>query len=81
MGMRERDGASLVAQLVKNPPVTQEPQKTWVRSLGQENSLEEGMATTPVFLLGESHGYCPLGESSPREGEVWGVVAGGELCL
>ena len=34
--------ASLVAQLVKNPPAVQE---TWVRSLGQEDPLEEGMAT------------------------------------
>ena len=31
--------------LVKNPPVMQELQETWVRSLGQEDSLEEGMAT------------------------------------
>ena len=34
--------ASLVAQLVKNPPATQE---TPVRFLGWEDSLEEGMAT------------------------------------
>ena len=30
---------------VKNPPVTQEMQETWVPSLGQEDLLEEGMAT------------------------------------
>ena len=42
-----------------------------VRSLGQEDPLEEGMATTPVFLPGESHaqrslaGYSPWG--LPRE--------------
>ena len=35
-------GASLVAQLVKNPPAMWE---TWVRSLGWEDPLEEGMAT------------------------------------
>ena len=35
-------GASLVAQMVKNPPAMQE---TWVRSLGWEDALEEGMAT------------------------------------
>ena len=29
---------------VKNLPVVQELQETWVRSLGQEHSLEEGMA-------------------------------------
>ena len=34
--------ASLVAQEVKNLPAMQE---TWVRSLGQEDLLEEGMAT------------------------------------
>ena len=33
-------------------PVTQE---TWVQSLGWEDLLEEGMATTPVFLPEESH--------------------------
>ena len=34
--------ASLVAQLVKNPPATRE---TWVRSLGWEDPLEKGKAT------------------------------------
>ena len=34
--------ASLVAQLVKNPPVMWE---TWVRSLGWEDPLEKGKAT------------------------------------
>ena len=34
--------ASLVAQLVKNPPAMQE---TWVGSLGCEDPLEKGMAT------------------------------------
>ena len=34
--------ASLVAQIVENPPAMQE---TWVRSLGQEDPLEKGMAT------------------------------------
>ena len=33
----------------------QETQKTWARSLGWEDPLEEEMAT-PVFLPGESHG-------------------------
>ena len=35
-------GASLVAQLVKNPPETWE---TWVQSLGWDDPLEKGMAT------------------------------------
>ena len=39
--------ASLVAQLVKNPPAMQE---TWVRSLGWEDPLEEGMATHSSIL-------------------------------
>ena len=34
--------ASVVAQLVKNPPAMW---KTWVQSLGWENPLEKGMAT------------------------------------
>jgi len=33
---------SLVAQTVKNPPATQD---TWAQSLGQEDPLEEVMAT------------------------------------
>ena len=43
--------ASLVAQMVKNLPAMWE---TWVRSLGWEDFLEEGMQHTPVFLPGES---------------------------
>ena len=34
--------ASVVAQLVKNPPAMQE---IWVRSLGSEDPLEKGKAT------------------------------------
>ena len=56
-----------MAQWQKNLPAMQEPQETWVRSLSLEDSLEEDMATTPVFLPGESHGqsrrvsYNPYG--------------------
>ena len=39
--------ASLVAQLVKKPPAIWE---TWVRSLGWEDPLEEGMATHSSIL-------------------------------
>ena len=39
--------ASLVAQLVKNPPAMQE---TWVRSLGWEHPLEKGKATNSSIL-------------------------------
>ena len=37
--------ASLVAQTVKNPPA-----ETWVRSLGQEDPLEKGMAIHSSIL-------------------------------
>ena len=39
--------ASLVAQLIKNPPAMRE---TWVRSLGWEDRLEKGMATHSSIL-------------------------------
>ena len=39
--------ASLVAQMVKNPPAMGE---TWVQSLGWEDLLEEGMATHSSIL-------------------------------
>ena len=39
--------ASLVAQLVKNPPAMQE---TWVPSLGWEDPLEKGKATHSNIL-------------------------------
>ena len=39
---------SLVGQTVKNLPAMQE---TWVRSLGQEDPLEEGMATHSSILV------------------------------
>ena len=40
--------ASQVAQLVKNPPAMQE---TLVQVLGQEDSLEDGMATHSSVLV------------------------------
>ena len=39
--------ASLVAQMVKNPPAIRE---TWVQSLGWEDPLEDGMATHSILL-------------------------------
>ena len=39
--------ASLLAQMVKNPPAMQE---TWIPSLGWEDPLEECMATHYSFL-------------------------------
>ena len=41
------NGASLVAQSVKNLPAVQE---TWVRSLGWEDPLEKEMATHSSIL-------------------------------
>ena len=41
---------SLVAQMVKNLPAMQE---TWILSLGQEDPLEEGMATHQCSCLGK----------------------------
>ena len=35
---------------VKNPPAMQEPQETRVRSLGQEDPLEEALATDSSIL-------------------------------
>ena len=40
--------ASLVAQLVKNPPAMQE---TWVQSLGWEDPLEKGTRATGSRIL------------------------------
>ena len=40
-------GASLVAQMVKNPPAMWE---TWVRYLGWEDPLKKGMATHSSIL-------------------------------
>ena len=42
--------ASLVAQLVKNPPAVQE---TWVQSLGWEDPLEKVMGTYSSILAWE----------------------------
>ena len=39
--------ASLIAQLVKNPPAMRE---TWVQSLGLDDPLEKEMATHSSFL-------------------------------
>ena len=40
-------GASLVAQMVKNPPAMWE---TWVQSLGREDPLAKGKATHSSIL-------------------------------
>ena len=61
---RENKGASLVAQIVRNPPAMQ---KTWVLSLGQEDPLEKGVVThSSIFAR--------------FEGLHIQARAGGELC-
>ena len=54
-----------MAQMVKNQLAMQESQ---VRSLGQEDPLEKGMAIILVFFLGEVHGEGSLVGYSP-----WGA--------
>ena len=44
--------ASLVGQMVKNPPAMKE---TWVQSLAWEDPLEKGMATHPSILAWRIH--------------------------
>ena len=49
--------ASLMAQLVKNPPAMRE---TWVQSLDWEDSLDREQLSTLVFWPGEFHGLYSL---------------------
>ena len=56
-------GASLMSLWVKNPPVMQETQETQVCSLGQDDLLEEDMAT---------HSSIPAWKF-PRTGEPGGL--------
>ena len=56
--------AALAAQMVKNPPAIQE---TWVRSLGRESPLEEGMGTPSSILAWRI----------PMDREVWWATVHG----
>ena len=40
----------IVALVMKNPPANAETKEMWVQSLGQEDPLEEGMATHSSIL-------------------------------
>ena len=64
--------ASLVAQMVKSLPATQE---TWVRSLGQEDPLKKGMATHSSILAWRipwTEEHCGLPSmGSQRIGHDW----------
>ena len=55
--------ASLVAQLVKNPPATWE---TWVRSLGWGDPLEKGTATHPSILAWRIPWDCKESDMTER---------------
>ena len=64
-----------MAQTVENLPAMQE---TWVRSLGQEHSLEKGRQPTPIFLPGEFHEPRNLAGYSPWSqvlGHDWATTA------
>jgi len=49
--------------MVRSQPAVQDSQ---IQSLGWEDPLEKEMATTPLFLPGESHGQRNLAGYSPR---------------
>ena len=54
--------ASVVTQMVKNPPTMWE---TGVQSVGWEDPLEKDQPPTPVLLSGEFHGQRRLAGYSP----------------
>ena len=54
-----------MAQTVENLPAMQETQETRVQSRGQEDPLEEGMATHSSTLAGEFQGQSSLAGYSP----------------
>ena len=62
--------SSLVAQVVKNLPAMKE---TWVQSLGQEDTLEKGMATHTSILawripwMEEPGGATVYGDAKSRK--------------
>ena len=63
-----------MAQTVKNLPAVQE---TWVRSLGGEDPLEEGMETQSSSCLENPHGQRSLEGYSPwdrRESDTTDVT-------
>ena len=52
--------------VVKNLPTMQEPQEMWLRSLGWEDSLEEGLSTHFSILAWGIHGQRSLAGYSPE---------------
>ena len=60
-----QDTIFLMAQWVRNLPTVHKTQEMQVRSLVQEDPLEEEVGA-PVFLPGESHGQRSLVGYSPK---------------
>ena len=52
--------------MVKNLPASAGDIRDGALSLGQEDPMEEGMATTPIFLPGKPHGQRSLISYSPK---------------
>ena len=69
---------SSVAQMVRKLPAMQE---TWAQSLGPEDTLPKGKATTPVCLSGKSHGQSNLVGYSPRDQKELDTTEQLTLCL
>ena len=59
----QNSGTYPVTQMIKNSPAMQETQ---LPSLDQEDRLEKGLATIPVFLPGEFYGQRILMGYSPQ---------------
>ena len=55
-----------MAQRVKSLPAIEEVQGIWVQYLGQEDPLEEEMATRSSILAGKSHGQRSLVGYNPK---------------
>ena len=64
------------AQWVKNPPALQETEETWVRSLGQEDPLEEETAAHASGRIPWSlEGHGPQGSQSKHtHNTAWWTV-------
>ena len=63
-----------MAQQVNNPPAMQETEETRVQSLGQEDSLEEGIGNPlQYFCLENAHGLWSLAGYSPKvtKSQAW----------
>ena len=64
-------GAPLVAETVKNLPAKQ---KTWVQSLGQEDSLEKGMAAHSSILLKVTQDLNSMYVYDRQDIKVWDAI-------